>query len=383
MLRFGAGAIVAMISAAAILARLFPASAAAAEASPYAGYDKSVFLPYVNAPGGNDDIAGSPKLRISFGGASHLAVMDTGSTGIVVSAGDIPGVDRLPSTPGQLTYSSSGRVMVGKWVTTPVTVEGADGSRFLTRPIPVLAVTRIECQAKARACKPETRPKGVTMLGIGFGREGDSQAQSTPETNPFLQASVAGTDYRRGYIVTRTGVRIGLTADAVGPDFAFVKLTADADHPGDWSGAPFCVTLNGKTPPACGAALVDTGVVGMYITLPPDLVGTSTATNAKGEPTLADGATLDFAFPGEEPTVAVPGAHYSFTIGKAGNPLAPGFLVLNTRRPKPFVNTSVRFLNGFDYLYDADAGMVGYRWTGHADPGFGSADPGPPAKAGN
>jgi len=49
------------------------------------------------------------------------------------------------------------------------------------------------------------------------------------------------------------------------------------------------------------------------------------------------------------------------------NPLAPDFLVLNTARPQPFVNTSVHFLNGFDYLYDADGG-----WSlpldGRADP---------------
>jgi hypothetical protein len=38
--------------------------------------------------------------------------MDTGSTGVVVSADKIPSIDRLPSLgPGQLTYSSSGRVI--------------------------------------------------------------------------------------------------------------------------------------------------------------------------------------------------------------------------------------------------------------------------------
>ena len=103
-----------------------PASPAASESNPYSANDQSVFLPYVNEPAGAGDIVASPMLRVSFGGDSHLAIMDTGSTGIVVSAADIPGVDGLPSSPGQLIYSSSGRIMMGKWVTTPVTVEGAD-----------------------------------------------------------------------------------------------------------------------------------------------------------------------------------------------------------------------------------------------------------------
>jgi hypothetical protein len=78
--------------------------AGAAEPNPYAGYDWSVFLPYVNAPAGGGDITASPLLRISFGGASRMAILDTGSTGVVVSASDIPGVDALPATPGQLLF---------------------------------------------------------------------------------------------------------------------------------------------------------------------------------------------------------------------------------------------------------------------------------------
>ncbi len=75
---------------------------AAAEANPYAGYDWSVFLPYINAPASDGDITASPLLRISFGGATRTAILDTGSTGVVISASDIPGVDTLPATPGQL-----------------------------------------------------------------------------------------------------------------------------------------------------------------------------------------------------------------------------------------------------------------------------------------
>jgi predicted aspartyl protease len=361
----------ACIAAVLACATALAAPAAAAETNIYSSYDESTLLPYVNAPAGDDDITASPKLRLAFGGASHLATLDTGSTGIVVSAADVPDADGLPSSPGQLLYSSSGRVMVGRWVTTPVTIEGADGTRLLVHAIPVLAVDRIECRPDARDCRPENAPKGVAVIGIGFGRETDGQEQSTPDKNPFLAASLPGGRFRRGYVVTRTGVSVGLTATVAGSGFAFAKLSADPDHPGDWSGAPFCVALNRTTRSACGASLVDTGVTGMYLTLPPAIAATSQATNAKGEPTLADGTEVAVAFPGGSPKAA----GYSFTVGKVGDPLVPDFLILNTRRPEAFVNTGVRFLNGFDYLYDADGGFVGYRWTGRVDSAFGGAVP--------
>jgi hypothetical protein len=275
------------------------------------------------------------------------------------------------------------RLFLARWVTTPVTVEGGDGTRFETKPIPVLAVSRIECRANARNCQPEDAPKGVAMLGVGFGREHDGQEQSTPDKNPFLAPTASGERHQRGYIVTRTGIRVGLTASDTADGFAFVKLAPNAKYVGDWAAAPVCITVDGKLPAACGASLVDTGVTGMYITLPATLAAGKTGNNGKGEMTLADGTRLGFAFPGKDPEKPIESAGYGFAVGGTGNSLAPDFLVLNTVRPQPFVNTSVRFLNGFDYLYDADGGMVGYRWTGRADPSFGEAKPGLPMPLGD
>src|SRR5262245_55715862 len=63
----------------------------------YDDYRQGVYLPYLDAPGVNDDIATLPHLRISFGARSYGVVMDTGSTGIVVSADKIPSIDQLAS----------------------------------------------------------------------------------------------------------------------------------------------------------------------------------------------------------------------------------------------------------------------------------------------
>jgi hypothetical protein len=52
----------------------------------------------------------------------------------------------------------------------------------------VLAVDRVECTDTARRCSPRESPRGISMLGIGFARRGDHQAQSGPAKNPFLNA---------------------------------------------------------------------------------------------------------------------------------------------------------------------------------------------------
>ena len=41
-----------------------------------------------------------------------------------------------------------------------------------------------------------------------------------------------------------------------------------------------------------------------------------------------------------------------------------------------FVNTGRMFLEGFDYLYDAAGGYVGFGWNGRLAGAFGSVTPG-------
>jgi hypothetical protein len=362
----------AVATAAAVV--LGAAPALAASSSPYDAFDQTAYLAYLNAPEANGDLMRPPRLRISFGGGrSYDVVMDTGSTGIVVSADKIPNIDRLQSLgPGQLTYSSSGRIMIGRWVVTPLTVMGRNGTSIAIAPIPVLAVDRVECTGSARRCSPRENPRGISMLGVGFARHHDHEAQSGPSKNPFLNvASVNGAKaerLRRGYLVTRGGVFIGLTAANTTGDFAFVKLDRAGD---DWTPTPVCISVNGATPAACGTLLMDTGVSAMYLTVPESQAPAAITTTNGRSPTLVDGTKVAISIPSE----ASPQALYSFALGQGGNPLAPERLHLVSRVRPPFVNTSVHFLNGFDYLYDADGGFVGFRWTGHAAPAIGKVTP--------
>ena len=334
----------------------------------YAEFHRGVYLPYVNAPAADEDITRIPLLRASFGGAPFHIVMDTGSTGIVVSAHRIPNIDALPSLgSGRLTYTSSGRIMIGRRVVTTVTVIGADGAQLTTSPIPVLAVTRIECTALARNCRPNDDPRGVSMMGVGFGRGHGTEAEDNVRKNPFINvATVAppGRDsetaqgMRRGYIVARRGVHVGVTGENTQSPFKYVSL-ARSESGNDWSGIPACISVNGAAPAACGSMLMDTGVTTMYLTLPDDRIAAAVRHEGVRGFTLAPGTSLTILAPSAE----APQMRYTFAVSDPGNPLAPRRLVLVRGDRPPFVNTSVRLLNGFDYLFDADGGRVGFRPT--------------------
>jgi hypothetical protein len=288
--------------------------------------------------------------------------MDTGSTGVVVSASAIPGFDQIPKNgPAKLTYTSSGRIMQGVWVTVPVTISGASGSSVTTRPMPVLAVTSVDCTETARNCTPRDDPRHVAMIGIGFGRRNRSgpQADSSMDKNPFLNLpGPRASGLHRGYLVTREGVEIGVPASAAPAGFATVRLTRN-EETGDWSGAPACIAVADHAP-ACGTVLPDTGLTTMFLALPPDQFE-GRALPAGNDHTLPPGTKVTITLAPGTPD-AKPTAGYSFATGDMDNPLAPRRVILVGQGDRPtYVNPGVHLFNGFDYFYDADSGLVGYR----------------------
>jgi hypothetical protein len=324
------------------------AAAGAQDAAPdYERFREGVFLRYLNAEEG--ELREVPRIGLSFGERTVRAVLDSGSTGIVVAAGLIPNFDSLASVgEGKLTYTSSGRVMLGRWVVTPVTLVGKNDAAVQTEPMPVLAVTHVECLRQARDCAPTDTPRDIAMVGIGFGREGDQQSQSTPDKNPLLRVTGGSGERRRGYILSPQGVHVGLTGANTRGAFAFTKLSRQQDRP-DWSGIPACISLNGQTPPACGSMLVDTGVSVMFMTVPAAQAGEATAS-------LDDGTNVSIGVGTAEKSSEL----YRFTVG-GDSVLAPERIHLRVSPERVFVNTSFHLLNGFDVLYDADGGYAGFR----------------------
>lgn len=335
------------LSALAVLAAM--ATAQAQDAPSYDGFNEGRFLRYLNAQDGDGEIDAVPRIGLSFGERTIRAVIDSGSTGVVVAASYIPNFDQLESIgEGRLTYTSSGRVMRGQWVVTRLSLVGQHGARVETEPMPVLAVTNVDCLRQARDCTPSSAPRNIAMVGVGFGREGDRQSQSTPDKNPLLRITGGDGERRRGYVLTRKGVHVGLTGANTRGHFEFVKLQQRPDGR-DWSGVPACISLNDQTPAACGSMLMDTGVSAMFMTVSPEQAG-------EMDRTLPDGTGVSIRVGTADRSSEL----YRFTVG-GDSRLAPEGIHLRVSPTRAFVNTSYHLLNGFDVLYDADGGYAAFR----------------------
>ena len=192
-----------------------------------------IFLHYLDAPDQGSALNSPPRLFLSFGKARFEAVMDTGSTGVLITAAILPNWASLPSLgSARLIYSSSGRIMEGVWVLTPMIISDQSGASVKTRPMAVMVVNRVRCVAQARDCTLQDNPRDIAILGVGFARHGDGQLQSTPDRNPFLQIllDVAGLP-RPGYVLTRSGVNVGLDRVGAYASFTTVQLARSTRFP--------------------------------------------------------------------------------------------------------------------------------------------------------
>jgi hypothetical protein len=310
-------------------------------------YRTARFLRFLDAD--SSPIETAPHIGLAFGDKEIRAVLDSGSTGIVVAAASIPDVDQLPVVgDGRLTYTSSGRIMLGHWVKTRVSLIGQEGGTVKTDPLPVLAVTEVQCLANARDCTPNKSPRGIAMVGVGFGRESDAQSQSTPDKNPLLNITWSDRAFRPGYVLTAKGIRLGLAPSDSARPFLRVKLERNMKGD-DWQGAPVCISINREAPPACGSVLVDSGVQDMFMTIPSSQAGNASAT-------FADGTDISIKLGGANDAADFE----TFTTGGASD-IAPRKIYLHVSPDRVFVNTSVRLLNRYDILYDADGGYFGMR----------------------
>jgi hypothetical protein len=285
------------------------------------------------------------------GGPVTTFLVDTGSVGIIVAADEVPDID--PHAPaGSMVYSSSGIELDGVW--TPVTVTFPDSKdaqgRLATAVVPVLAASERKVTPGAvngGNVKPTKNPK-VHMFGIGFGRGKEPH----PERNPFINLNeMQAGKMRRGYTITRDGFTLGLTAkNAGGYFFQQLKDRTVSDEtramkPGlrDWESSRGSVTVDGKPQPDA-AILIDTGLTNMMIGVP----GLETRSDVE---------------PGTGVTVHLLGGQfkYDFKVGDENNPLTPRRVTWIKPSAGPTVNTGLRALAAFDYLYDADGGYLGLR----------------------
>ncbi|GKS96089.1 hypothetical protein [Acidovorax sp. SUPP2825] len=319
-----------------------------------------------------------------------IVTLDTGSTGVVISAVDLPGYSRNEEArqvnEGWEYRSSSRQLLIGHWVVRDVVLNS--GWNEVIARVPVLAVEKeIICprwdeKANRPDCENPTytteSPGGIAYMGVGFGREHDGQPQGTPDKNPLINiAEIDGSPVARGavhggYIVTKHAIYVGLTPDQA-KGFRFMKLEPGSllangqpasSDPRDWQQATVAVSVDGGAPET-GPVLVDTGIAQMYLTAAdPSALPTAQIADPtrRGRPVtgLKDGTRVQVMFPGAQ----APVAQYDFRVGDADAPQsvlvnAPGRFTF-VGRPA-FMNTGRYLLKQFDLLYDAEGGWFGLR----------------------
>jgi hypothetical protein len=369
---------------------------------PYNG--PSVFVPFVNASDvSNQLLYVSPQISVGFNSPNATnahpmfsVTMDTGSVGIVVGSDYFtpPGTsDPSFIGPGSETLTSSGVIFTGYWYKATVNLYNVS-TIAAQSTVPVMAVTNVSCQPDARACTPGTG-HDAHYFGIGFGG-GAGQPQGTPDKNAFLNVTkITGNGLlpSPGYILSTQGVQIGLTSINT-QGFAMIKLEpllapdstqwqtppASASVLTDWQHARATITVNGRS--GSGGILFDTGVTTAFLTPP---IGVTPMTGKGPSGAECNGSKPpSCAVSGTKVQVSlsnqlIPVASWNYTVGanngsQGGNPVSP-FAVSVEQNGPSFLNATVRFLQAFNYLYDAANGFIGLKATGNTPVKYATSTP--------
>jgi hypothetical protein len=342
----------------------FPFHVAGSICPDYSSYDTSLSLPF--DWGHHKPLALDATIQISIDGQNISDVpIDTGSTGLAVTADLIPNFDPSdPSnTPGYLYYSSSHRLWSGYWVPKLVTIYGA-GNTYLTTSCPILVVTeqiicKNFCQASGlcRDKNPTTSSGTLQYLGIGFGVDVFDNSQAKPDHNPLLNVqSINGEQinpahFRTGYIFSKQGLQVGITA-STSQDFQCTSLTPIRNQPFDYKRPPACATLLGQT--LCGEGLTDSGIPYMFLRLPKNIIHLP-------HETLPWNTPIEISF-GTDKDNSIGSYHFNYDGHPSDNSLAPANVtILRPTEGLFFVNTGRHFFRGFDVLFDAEGGNWGLR----------------------
>ncbi len=367
-------------------AGLLPAGGAAAAESwnLYSNYDQSYFIDYSTFTADDTersaDLAYALKhqtmmdIRVEVNGVRADIGVDTGSTGMVLgkaywAAGFTP-----VGPAGWVYYNSSGLVITGVFQTMNVSILGDSEQQTVTSLVPVLFATGYECLAGApNGCVSgqtgvDSPVYGISMLGIGFDRttmgEGtlpdeknndkmkkyvDGLAPTSQAYNLFLNLSEmqAGT-MRRGYIITPTGIYLGLTQENTSSQaFTYAQLVLQSagsgSVPAQWQQIEGTITVGGVTSPT--TLLMDTGVTNAFINVP------------NGSAALTDNTAVTISLAGGS-------ASYTFLSGDLSNPQTP--YPIDASDSGTFVNSSLHTYAGFNVLFDADGGFIGIAANGYS-----------------
>ncbi|MBV8192623.1 MAG: hypothetical protein JO339_35720, partial [Alphaproteobacteria bacterium] len=327
----------------------------------YSSYSQSATLSFFNALTPPATPGSFPTLNVTMPGSSVpvSAVMDTGSTGIWVSAALLNTAGLQNLGPGKFTYTSSIVGIPGTFYQVPgVTITGNNGNT-VTSNVQVLAVND--------SCNASTGANCQAYMGIGFDRGGNAgYTQPTTAMNAFLNITaingVPVTNMHPGYAINSAGVTLGLTS-AQTSGFAIVKLTPNTIIPGNvWNKPNVSISTPGY-PSGIAGFTPDTGIAYMIITPPGSIPSTTTCPAPAGTCATATTNIGVSLIPGL-PANIVNG--YNFSVGGTLG-VTPAYVNLrapetgNTLATPMSLNSGNAFYIGFNYFYDPVGGWVGYQ----------------------
>jgi hypothetical protein len=337
----------------------------------------SAFIPFANEKDNffTEDVRLKIQVSILNGSTSHGSHMvyqhdapvDTGSTGLAISAAELgyTSEEQLQEYEKGKEYFSSSRVYYeGYWIPTKVTFP--DGN--VTAEVEILAVTfkaiclnfnetTGNCDSFSSPSNGSHFPLEICYMGIGFGRLGMQQPGGKADRNPLLNiveamsgVHVSKASIRQGYVITETGAWVGL-AKSNTKDFLFTKLspnpqTKNFNQPREWNGTNVFIDYHDSLN-LQGTALFDTGVTQSYLSAP----------------VFQDNHRLP---PGDQYTIkignlsgnAIETLHV--TVDDFADPTTPTY-VRAISREKVFINTGRFFHRSFELLFDAEQGWLGLR----------------------
>lgn len=295
--------------------------------------------------------------------------MDTGSEGILFSRQFLGNDVEETNQPFSLIYTSSNNTYSGTWVIASVT--------FSSAPKPNGAVLAKTVRMRVRAVdekNEEKDPKNImtAMIGVGFDRD-TSPGQYDPaghciprDINPFLQLEdmISG-DVRPGFILDwrKRAIVLGLTDQTV-QGYIPVPLIP---RPYGWTAPLVHISLpDAKIDIHDASLLMDCGI-GNTIVQAPDGVAPPLAIQSLSH--VVDGQRVRIYLSG------LPRPLYAFTSGDAATD-APAKLLWGHKLHDglSFVNTGRHALEQFDYMFDAEQGVLGIRFANvgsGVDCGFG------------
>jgi hypothetical protein len=339
--------------------------------------DFNAFIPFENNE--NNCFTNEVRLKIQvpkyagFTGSEkvyeHEATMDTGSTGLLISAIDLGytvEAQLQEYDKGTEYLSSSCAFYRGYWVPTKVTFP--DGN--VSASVKILAVTQSGKCSKfnnttgdcEKLDNPILFPPGKCYLGVGFGRLSTQQPGGTADNNPLINiietsdgTTVEKSGIRQGYVITETGVWVGLAKRNTN-DFGFIKLNPHSDNQTtaqlpEWNGTPAFLTYSNNLNMQ-GTALFDTGISQSYLS--------GIAFEGQAAHCLSTGEQYAIKI-GNQATNPI--ETLDMRVGDSTDPITPTYVRASFKgsQEPAFVNTGRFFYREFDLLLDAEEGWVGLR----------------------